>query len=401
MAARDAGQSEDEPRERRILRLSRALADPQPAEVEFRHLRYFAVVAEELHFGRAAARLYITQPGLSQAIARLERELAVRLFTRTRSSVELTEAGAELLHHGRRLLAAVDDAVAQVRMAGRGQAGLVRAGVAHLAEPVIAPALTAFQAEHPSIVVDRCAMLSERLLAHLAEGRLHAAVIHQVPALATADGVMSEPLRRGRLAVMAGQHGVLAGRQMVTLSELSNQTFLVNPRSLAPGAFEGLKLMCREFGGFEANVRESAAATTMALGTDWRPIRAGTAIAVMPETTAHAVRAEGVVVVPVQPPPQYVLALAWRHDEHAAAAHRLLAYLRRYRDQHAWITDSEPGPWTRNRSASHPARAAELFLLKAERAANGETDRRAAQLAHPQFGEPAPLSMATALSLLL
>ena len=94
----------------------------QEADIEFRHLRYFTVVAEELHFGRAAARLYISQPGLSQAIARLERQLGVRLFTRTRSNVELTEAGTELLHHGRRLLADLERAVTRVRMAGCGEA---------------------------------------------------------------------------------------------------------------------------------------------------------------------------------------------------------------------------------------------------------------------------------------
>ena len=278
-------------------------------------------------------------PGLSQAIARLERQLGVRLFTRTRSKIELTEAGTELLHRGRRLLADLDNTVERVRMTGRGQAGLVRIGVAHLAEPVIAPALTAFQAEHPSIAVDRCTMVSERLLEQLAEGRLHAAVVYRVPALPRVDAVMSEALRRGRLAVLASPQSRLAGRNVVTLSELSKETFLVNPRSLAPGAFEGLKLMCQEFGGFEAKVLESAAAFTVALGTDWRPVRDGTAIAVMAETTAHAIRAEGIAVVPIQPPPQYVLALAWRHDEHAAAAHRLLEYLRCYRDQHAWITD--------------------------------------------------------------
>lgn len=151
----------------------------RPAEIEFRDLRYFAVVAEELHFGRAAARLYITQPGLSQAIARMERQLDVQLLRRTRSSVELTEAGAELLRYGRRLLADLDGAVTRVRMAGRGEAGLVRIGVAHLAEPIVAPALAAFQADHPSVVVDRSAMVSERLLEQLAEGRLHAAVIHR------------------------------------------------------------------------------------------------------------------------------------------------------------------------------------------------------------------------------
>ena len=130
-------------------------APDRPADIEFRHLRYFAAVAEELHFGRAAGRMYISQPGLSQAIARLERQLGVRLFTRTRSNVELTEAGTELLHRGRRLLADLDGAVSRVRMAGRGETGLIRIGVAHLAEPAVAPALTAFQAER-STAMEAC-----------------------------------------------------------------------------------------------------------------------------------------------------------------------------------------------------------------------------------------------------
>ena len=82
-------------------------------------MRYLNVVAEELHFGRAAARLYITQPALSQAIARLERLLEVRLLRRTRNNVELTEAGAEVFYQGRRLLADLERSVERVRMAGR------------------------------------------------------------------------------------------------------------------------------------------------------------------------------------------------------------------------------------------------------------------------------------------
>lgn len=145
----------------------------------------------------------------------------MQLFTRTRSNVELTEAGTELLHRGRRLLADLDGAVTGVRMAGRGETGLIRIGVAHLAEPAVAPTLTAFQAEHASIAVDRSAMVSERLLEQLAEGRLHVAVIHQVPGLAALDAVRTEPLRRGRLAVLAGPETKLAGRPAVTLSELA------------------------------------------------------------------------------------------------------------------------------------------------------------------------------------
>jgi LysR family transcriptional regulator, benzoate and cis,cis-muconate-responsive activator of ben and cat genes len=296
--------------------LEHTIVSPPEADadirIEFRDLRYFAAVAEELHFGRAAARVYISQPALSKAIARLERELGEQLFIRTRTNVELTEAGTQLLERARGLLAGLQEAVTQVRMAGRGVAGLVRVGVALLAEPAVAPAFKAFQEQNEAIVLDRSAMVSERLLAHLAEGRLHAAVIHQVPALTTVETVAWEPLRRGRLAVLASPGSKLALRETVTLSELSGQTFLVNPRSLAPGAFEGLKLMCRTYGGFDATVLESAATSTAALDADWGPIQDGTAIQVMAEVTARAVGPADVAVIPIQPPPQYVLALAWR-----------------------------------------------------------------------------------------
>jgi len=324
-----------------VSHLPGAGPDDRSPGVEFRHLRYFVRLAEERHFGRAAVRLYITQPGLSQAIARLERELDVPLFARTRGTVELTAAGAEFLPRARRLLADLDDAITSVRVVERGEAGLVRVGVALLAEVVVTPALKAFQEEHEGIVLDRTAMVSERLIGQLRDGYLDAAVLHQVPTLASAEGVAWEPLRRGRLAVMVSPLSKLARRQAVTVRELKDETFLVNPRSLAPGAFEGLKLMCREFGGFDANVRESAGASTAALDTDWGPVQDGTAIVLVAEATARAVRAAGIAVVPLDPPPQYVLALAWRPDQPGPATGRFLRYLLDYRDQHAWITDTE------------------------------------------------------------
>jgi len=105
--------------------------------------------------------------------------------------------------------------------------------------------------------------------------------------------------------------------------------------------------MCREFGGFDANVLESAVASTAALDTDWRPIQDGTAIAVIAEATARAARAAraaDIAVVPIDPPPQYVLALAWRPGERDPAADRFLACLLSYRDQHAWIANRSPAP---------------------------------------------------------
>src|SRR5258708_12694446 len=93
--------------------------------------------------------------------------------------------------------------------------------------------------------------------------------------------------------------------------------------------------MCRKYGGFDATVLESAAASTAALDTDWRPIQDGTAIAVMAEATACAAGPAEVAVVPIQPPPYYVLALACRHGERAAAPHQFLSYLRSYPHPHS------------------------------------------------------------------
>jgi DNA-binding transcriptional LysR family regulator len=314
--------------------------DHEP-DVEFRHLRYFVCVAEELHFGRAAARLFITQPGLSQAIAKLERALQVQLLRRSRQGVALTDAGVEFLHYARYLLADMDRARERVRCVGGGQAEVLRAGVALLAGQVIAPALAAFHADYPGVVLDRTAAVSERLLAQVSDGSLHVAFVHQVPALATLPRVDSEVVRRGRLAVLVSRRHPLAGRASVTLGHLRAETFLANPRELAPAALQGLKLMCAEFGGFDPHVLETEAASTATLDADWHPIRHGTAIAIMAEQTARGICPEDVVVVPVQPPPRFAVAVAWRRGDHSALLDRFLGFVRGYRDAHAWCADTQ------------------------------------------------------------
>lgn len=317
------------------LRIEAAPKSDEPVRfvgIELRHLRYFVGLAEELHFGRAAERLFISQPGLSQAISRLEQELAVSLFTRSRRNVELTEAGSELLHRARRLLSVHADDMQHVRSIGRGEIGSVRLGIAFLAEPVLGSALTSFERAHQGIMLNRSLALSEALLDQLQDGRVQAAVIHQIPRLSSSKGVNWEPLWLGRLAIVARADSALAQRDIVTLSELSGETFLINPRSLAPGAFEGLKLMCRQYGGFEAKVLESTTASSLAPDAAPHPIEEGAAIAIMAETTARAARSATVAAIPVQPPPQSAVALAWRRDEHSPLVRLFLNHLRACRD---------------------------------------------------------------------
>ncbi len=160
-----------------------------------------------------------------------------------------------------------------VNSVGGGRAGVLRAGVALLAGQVIAPALAAFHADYPGVVLDRTAAVSERLLAQVSDGSLHVAFVHQVPALATFPRVDWEVVRRGRLAVVVSRRHPLAGRASVALGQLRAETFLANPRELAPAALQGLKLMCAEFGGFDPHVMETEAASTATLDADWHPIR--------------------------------------------------------------------------------------------------------------------------------
>ena len=317
---------------------------PEPGDhepdVEFRQLRYFICVAEELHFGRAAARLSMTQPGLSRSIAKLERALDVQLLQRSRRGVRLTDAGVELLRCARDLLADLDGMLERARSAGAGRAEVIRAGVALLAGQVIAPALAAWHAEYPGVVLDQTTAVSERLLAQVSEGSLHVAFVHQVPVLATLTGVDWEVVRRGRLAVLMSRRHPLASRSSVALGQLSAETFLVNPRDLAPSAVQGLELMCAEFGGFHPRVMESPTASAPTLDADWHPIRQGAAIAAMAEETARRICPPGVTAVPVQPPPGYVIAVAWRRGDHCPPLERFLGFLRCYRDTDAWPADA-------------------------------------------------------------
>jgi DNA-binding transcriptional LysR family regulator len=304
------------------------------AAVEFRHLHYFVAVAEELHFGRAADRLFISQPALSQAIAGLERSLDVNLLVRTRHNVELTEAGIELLRHARGILADRKAAVASVRRVERGEAGVLPVGVALLAEHEVAPAFAALLAEYGELLLDRSVATSGRLLESLEARALDAAVVYEVPMLATLGGIATEVIRRGRLAALVSEASALARLRSVKLSDLRAERFLATPCELASSSLGGMKAMCRTYGGFEPDLLELASSSLG--GADWTPIVTGDAIATMPEGTARMVRPEGTWVVLVEPPPVYSLALAWRRDDGSPLLRRFLDFICAYRDEHAW-----------------------------------------------------------------
>jgi DNA-binding transcriptional LysR family regulator len=216
-----------------------------------RLLRPFVVLADELHFGRAAERLHVTQPALSQQIARLERQLGVRLFERTRAHVELTEAGAAVLSPARTAVEAAAAAADVARSHASGDAGELRLGLSPGAHYVAQALLAEFARQRPDVRVRATQDSSGALGEQVAAGRLELALGF---ATGPVEGVVREPLRDEPAVVAVGAGHPLADRAQVSLAELSNETFaLVDARDGA-GYNEAVVALCRR-DGFEPRTR--------------------------------------------------------------------------------------------------------------------------------------------------
>jgi DNA-binding transcriptional LysR family regulator len=212
-----------------------------------RLLRPFVVLADELHFGRAAERLDITQPALSQQIKRLELQLGVRLFARTRAKVELTEAGDAVLAPARvavEAAATIDDLA---RGFGRGELGELRLGISPGAHYVAQALLSEFARRRPKVRVRASQDNSGALATQIAEGRLEVALGF---CTAPTPGVLREPLvdEPAVVAVAAGHR--LAKKSAVALRELADQMFALVDSQDGRGYNRTVISLCRA-AGFE------------------------------------------------------------------------------------------------------------------------------------------------------
>ncbi|MGW3435257.1 LysR family transcriptional regulator [Streptomyces melanosporofaciens] len=216
--------------------------------MELRHMRYFAVLAEELHFGRAAKRLHMAQPPLSQRIRDLEHELGVRLFDRRRPRIQLTEAGALLLEHIRPVLAGVETAREAMRRLQPGEAGVLRVGVPPDTKPPVLRTLTeSFSRRAPDVLIDLHELTTEEQLVRLREGELDAGVVRHP---ADTVGLDSGPLARRDLGVVLREdHPCAQGEAPVRLRDLDGASLVIFPRVMAPQLYDHMLLACRD-GGF-------------------------------------------------------------------------------------------------------------------------------------------------------
>jgi DNA-binding transcriptional LysR family regulator len=201
--------------------------------VELRQLEAFVAVATELHFGRAAERLHVAAPTLSELIRRLERELGTPLFTRTTRRVAMTSAGAELLARSKIILDEVASARAAVRRVADGAAGTVRLGITPPAAPVLAPHLIGlFAAQAPQVIVDQQRMWLPSLTEALISDRIDVAITcGLIPA---PDGTANEVFCAEPLLVGLRPDHRLAGQDQVALSDLAYDVLGTAPEDLFP-----------------------------------------------------------------------------------------------------------------------------------------------------------------------
>jgi DNA-binding transcriptional LysR family regulator len=275
--------------------------------IELRPLRQFVAVAEELHFGRAAERLSMTQPPLTLAVQSLERQLGAPLFDRSRRAVSLTAAGRVLLDEARRILAAAQALPQAVQRAARGESGTLRlAFVSSIAYGALPQWLRAYRTAHPGIALQLREATLDVQLAAFEAGEIDAGLVLHAPGAAPANlstlTVLSEPLW---LALPEGHPA--AARKSVRVAELGATPLLIFPRAITPTLYDAILAAQAERGWTPPVVQEAIQMQTLV-----NLVSAGIGVAWVPQTVTLLQR-PGVVYRRVAGPPVMAeTSLVWR-----------------------------------------------------------------------------------------
>jgi DNA-binding transcriptional LysR family regulator len=287
------------------------------AVVDLRSLACVVAVAQDLHFRRAADRLNLTQPALSQRIRALEREIGVALFLRDRRGVSLTPAGAAFLGPARQAVEHARRARAEAVAAMRGEAGRLRLGFTVIAFHGSLPeAVQQFRLRWPGVEVELAEMNSPSLERALAAGELDLGILHPPLATAclTAAALPDEPFR---LALPASHP--LAVRTVVPVRALEGEPFLIAPRHVGPSIYDRVIALFQKEGISPRIVQEATPMTTL-IGL----VAAGAGMGFVTAGIARAAR-PGVAFRPVSPePPSLPMAAAWRASSPVPAAEHFI-----------------------------------------------------------------------------
>lgn len=277
--------------------------------MELRHLRYFVAVASELHFGRAAEKLHISQPPLSMQIRALEEEMGVTLLHRTRRHVSLTRAGKAFLQDARQILERTDQAVLTARRAGRGEIGELAVGFISVADYNLLPlVLREFRRQYPLVALSLKESTTDAQMIDLVEGQIDVGFL--LPPVGEA-AIESEPiLREPLIAALPERHPLARKRGAIPLAALANAPFIITPRHMAPGLYDDIVSFCHA-AGFSPQITQEA----IQMQTVVSLVSAEIGVALIPRSLQNMQRT-GVVYKPLKDKsPMSELRLAWRSGD--------------------------------------------------------------------------------------
>ena len=291
--------------------------------MDLRHLRYFVVLADELHFRRAAERLGITQPPLTQQIKQLEAELGTRLFQRLKRGVELTETGMQLLDSARAILEQVERLKLDVQRRVRGETGRIVVGFAGAiqCQPLVPRIVQAFRERYPDVAMTPEQSSSPRLLAGLRAGTIDVAFVR--PPLDLGSGLTAEPIIEEPMVIALPAGHRLAGLGAIALEQLANETFVLAPSATCPGLHAQLIASCKR-AGFAPRLREDASQLISIV-----PIVAtGFGVALVPQSL-QLIGGDLICYKPIEgSAPTAVISLAYRSGESSAAVRNFIGITR-------------------------------------------------------------------------
>lgn len=277
--------------------------------MELKQLRYFVAVAEELNFGRAAARLHISQPPLTRQIHRLEEELGVGLFHRTTRKVELTEAGRTFVLEARQIIARVAHAAGLATQANRGIAGHLVIGYTPPRTTLVAKTLKVFAQKYPNIRLELRDILGQTTEL-IRDGRVDVAF---VPLPIESTGlVVHTVLREQFMIAMASAHR-FAEKKTITVKELADEPNLLYPRRMNPVGYDQIVSLCQK-----CNLTMNIILEVEDLHTRLALVGAGFGVCVV-RGSAIAFHSRDIVLRPLRNSPTVEIGIAYSRENRSQA----------------------------------------------------------------------------------
>ncbi|MBW4695560.1 MAG: LysR family transcriptional regulator [Lyngbya sp. HA4199-MV5] len=276
--------------------------------MELRHLHYFIAVAEELHFSRAAERLHISQPPLSQQIRALEEELGVKLFERTKRHVQLTEAGNVFLERSYRVFAQLEQAVEVTQRVGRGEVGQLAIGFVGSAMYTVLPEIfRVFRAQFPAVELQLQELTTAQQIQALHDKQVDVGIVRSA---INEPGLSGSCFLPETLVLALPETHPLSAQTQVSLSTLADEAFILFPARMGPVFYEQIINLCQQ-AGFRPKVAQEAVQMETIVGL----VAAGLGIAIVPASMQNFHRS-GVIYRPLEEQIPYTgLYLTWRqHD---------------------------------------------------------------------------------------